>query len=356
MPSWPLRLLGTVFAGWKRLVAGAFFVVSLVFMLTLAGVVTVEAFCHVDVFMTVPTRLRDLYGIPLWVGFVLLTVGLGIYGQRRAVSLRGVQAALAARPPQMPGGPAGCRQCGAPLAVPKDAVDVRCIYCSTDNLVALSPAWVANFASSSHGAARELAQADRELAAQLRKLRRRMLVTLGCYAAGLAAIITLSARRAYAESPDVVSDPHWWDHAGTPRDLVRRHPTRDGSDWQLGTATIEFAADCAANPTPITLVTDECDNAGCTLWLYAALREHERAQLLISGIPAPGRVDIAAPHWFAGWSRTPRDAFGARAGSITVHPDQRATFVADWTTWHELALHLPGAKPGPLSVCFSVSS
>lgn len=354
MPSWPLRVLGTMFAGWKRLALGAYLVATATMAVTLLGVVAMEALFHVNVFMTVRTELRDIYGIPIWVTVVLLTVALGVYGQRRAVSLRGVQAALAARPPLTPGGPAICRHCGAPLSVPPDAVDVRCIFCSTDNLVALSSAWVHDFTASAGGAARELATAQDAFRAQTKRLRRRMLITLGCYAAGLGLFIAVSARHAYAHRPDEIHDPRWWEHDAMPRDLVRRHPTRDGSGWHLGAESLAFARACTTQPTTVALAPDDCDAAGCTLWLYAALREHERASLVVTGIASPGAVDVAAPRWFAGWSHSPKDAFRARAGSFALQPARPTAFVADWRTWYELAVHLPHAAPGPIGVCFWV--
>jgi uncharacterized Zn finger protein (UPF0148 family) len=53
-----------------------------------------------------------------------------------------LQANLAARPPQQPGFPSTCRQCGAALDVAPGQLGVRCAYCGSDNLVALPAAWV----------------------------------------------------------------------------------------------------------------------------------------------------------------------------------------------------------------------
>lgn len=58
---------------------------------------------------------------------------------------------MAARPPARAGGPAQCRQCGAPLVVAAGALGARCSYCGTDNLVALPPEWVEQIASESAG-------------------------------------------------------------------------------------------------------------------------------------------------------------------------------------------------------------
>jgi LSD1 subclass zinc finger protein len=62
-------------------------------------------------------------------------------------SLAAVRAALqlnlAAVPPQQPGFPSTCRNCGAALDVPPGALGVRCAYCRSDNLVSLPRAWLA---------------------------------------------------------------------------------------------------------------------------------------------------------------------------------------------------------------------
>jgi LSD1 subclass zinc finger protein len=55
---------------------------------------------------------------------------------------RSLQRHTAARPPKKPGFPSTCRGCGAALAVPEGALGVRCVYCQSDNLVALPAEWI----------------------------------------------------------------------------------------------------------------------------------------------------------------------------------------------------------------------
>jgi hypothetical protein len=50
---------------------------------------------------------------------------------------KALQAKLAAQPPTTPGGACGCRTCGAALDVRPGALAARCLYCGTDNLVAV---------------------------------------------------------------------------------------------------------------------------------------------------------------------------------------------------------------------------
>lgn len=57
--------------------------------------------------------------------------------RRRVLTLGQFRFSLKAGSPKIPGGPETCRQCGAPLHVPENAVGVTCPYCSTDNLVGI---------------------------------------------------------------------------------------------------------------------------------------------------------------------------------------------------------------------------
>lgn len=71
------------------------------------------------------------------VAFLALStfVLLGATGRRRSLGRDRLLAALAAKPPQQPGGPACCRACGAPLFLYGGALGARCTYCSADNVV-----------------------------------------------------------------------------------------------------------------------------------------------------------------------------------------------------------------------------
>lgn len=61
----------------------------------------------------------------------------GVYANRRVVDRTRLLAALAARPPSVPGAASLCRICGAPLAVEKDAIVAVCSYCRAQNAVHL---------------------------------------------------------------------------------------------------------------------------------------------------------------------------------------------------------------------------
>lgn len=63
-----------------------------------------------------------------------------VYGGRRVTAHSRVVAALAAKPPARPGGPASCRACGGPLDVAAEALVARCLYCRAENAVRVRPA------------------------------------------------------------------------------------------------------------------------------------------------------------------------------------------------------------------------
>lgn len=118
-------------------------------------------------------------GAVLW-GMTIVPAFLAAYGGRRVTARALLVAALAARPPARPGGPASCRGCGAPLTVAAQAVVVRCVYCGAENAVQVAArqlkaarATTAKVASTM----REAAQTDRHerqrtRAAIVRRLRR----------------------------------------------------------------------------------------------------------------------------------------------------------------------------------------
>jgi LSD1 subclass zinc finger protein len=102
-------------------------------------------------------------------GFLFLCVVrpvLLVANARRVARVRQMlQAALAARPPERPGGPATCRSCGAPLDVPEGALGVRCVYCREHNLVAIPESWIARARKASKQLGVHLSEASVERAA-----------------------------------------------------------------------------------------------------------------------------------------------------------------------------------------------
>jgi LSD1 subclass zinc finger protein len=117
--------------------------------------------------------------------FAFLPRSIGIYANRRAGGRQLLIAGLAAKPPRLPGGPAGCRECGAPLEVPPGAIVVRCVYCGADSAIEVRTPLLASARRAAHAAAHtveEAAALDRRERAGTRgtlarELRRYLLVT-----------------------------------------------------------------------------------------------------------------------------------------------------------------------------------
>ncbi len=98
----------------------------------------------------------------LFASILLAVFGLiGGFARRTAVGRVLLRAALIAKPPERPGGPALCRSCNAPLFVPTGAEAVRCTYCRSDNIIAISAADIAAQAVAQRGVQEALAEARR---------------------------------------------------------------------------------------------------------------------------------------------------------------------------------------------------
>ncbi len=355
LPAWPLRVLGTVFGGWLQFAAGFLFVFAAVGAATIGLFLLLGALLHENLALTQSNEVKDSIGLPLWFGLMLVLVGLGVYGQRRAVSLRRVQAALSARPPARPGGPSTCRSCGGPLSVPADAIDVRCLYCATDNLVALPAAWVQELQQSNQAVHQQLDQASAAFQAQTRALRLRLALYLGFTAAVLGSMyLAASSQNRDFRRTRQYSSSDWSAHAGQPRGLLRRTPLTAMAGWGDSTP-LAFPPDCSASPVQLRLTGPDCDANGCTLWLFAALRKGEQAHLRVSGVPREGRLTAQGPRWSATPSTGPHEVYGEELASVALAPGRAATLAVPWSTWYRLQVTLPGATKGVVGLCFDVS-
>lgn len=140
--------------------------------------------------------------------FAFLPRSFGIYANRRAGGRRLLLAGLAARPPKLPGGPAGCRECGAPLEVPPGALVARCAYCGADSAVVVRTPFLERARRAARAAVHTLDEAaaiDRRERAATRsllghELRRYVLVT--SVFGGLFAVFMWDDARASARADD----------------------------------------------------------------------------------------------------------------------------------------------------------
>jgi hypothetical protein len=177
-PPWPLtRVLAAVFDQ-PMFVFWIFFGVPV-------GLVSIVAGLAVDARLQPPRAVTVGVIFVVLFAFAFVPRSMGIYANRRAGGRRVLLAGLAARPPKLPGGPALCRECGAPLEVAAGALVARCVYCGADSAVQIRTPFLARARRAARGAAHtidEAAALDRRERAETRgmlaaELRRYLLVT-----------------------------------------------------------------------------------------------------------------------------------------------------------------------------------
>jgi hypothetical protein len=405
-PSRALKVMAAMFNGiW--LSVGGFCVVMIAIALGLeVAFREVGGLMHQQVTDTVPVAVKDAIFIPVWFGLFLFGVALGVMGRRRVVGLRGLQSALAARPPSLPGGPSTCRVCGAPLTVPDDALGVRCIYCKADNLVALPPGWTGAVEHGTAAVAKEIEIADASYQAEKRRLRRQLWYYLGVAALALAVLVAvpkaftcmfgvfiigvslLAGKRRGVKAPRRSTTrslrylgafigfsmlvagiqlamqkvkpgflpPNWTARAIDPRPVLRRRldPRRPQTWSSAIMEPVMMQRPCASGHGRLVLEPADCRGRECTVYLYAALRHDERARLRARNV-APGTSVTIERHQGYPWPSYPGDVFGPRVGDLQLARDGFATFRPDVSAWYELRLHLPGARPGNVDLCFEVT-
>ena len=106
---------------------------------------------------------------------------LGVYANRRVTDRSRLLAALAARPPKVPGAASTCRMCGAPLTVEKDAIVAVCSYCRAQNAVHLETRIAVDTRAASAAVGREIEDAVQQDVKDRTATRRLLLRELGRY-------------------------------------------------------------------------------------------------------------------------------------------------------------------------------
>ena len=280
---------------------------------------------------------------------VLTVFVLGAFGRRHVSSLRALHQALAARPPARPGGPAECRQCGAPLAIPADALGVRCAYCRCDNLLAIPAAWLSRKRSAVAHVAREAKSVLGEYRAENRRLWLRLALRLGLIG-GLAALtLTSTVRQAFA------GDRGSFDLRGAlaaPRELF---------DVRAGAALLGTPNDpCATVPVDqcraryvLHLESDiHCLAEHCTGGWFVALRAGESLEIAPG---APGTARLVAHYEDRGWTASYGRAayWGEEIAVADVALGRAARFRAPNTSWYRVELELRPVTED-VSICVKI--
>jgi LSD1 subclass zinc finger protein len=315
-PSWPLRIAAVLFHPLFLVLDGFFILLFLAMIAVMFVGQLLSPIFHANLWDTIPDAPKGFGMFALAAGSVLFGIVLGIYGRRRLLTLRSLQAALAARPPSRAGESALCRECGAPLHVPDGAEGVRCVYCHADNLVEIPPEWIAGFDASLARVGRGIEEAASWLKGEHRRFRRSLILHLSICGGILIAFITPIALTAK-------SDPGWragWSlRVQAPRMLVRLRHEIDKKQLPIG--------GCER----IDTLHEECRDGTCRVWLYAALREGEHFSL--RGASAV-RAVMHSHFW---WGRNLEEGFGREVGA--------ADFTAPWGAWYQLRVDFPESAP-----------
>ncbi|HEX4447699.1 MAG TPA: hypothetical protein VH044_13210 [Polyangiaceae bacterium] len=165
-PPWLLtRILAAVFDQ-PTIVFWIFFGVPVGLASIFAGL-AVDARFHPSPLVTNGVIFLTLFA------FAFLPRSIGIYANRSAGGRRLLLAGLAAKPPGLPGGPAGCRECGAPLEIPAGAIVARCVYCGAENAVEVRTPFLVRSRKAARAAARTIEEAaaiDRRERAATRRI------------------------------------------------------------------------------------------------------------------------------------------------------------------------------------------
>jgi phage FluMu protein Com len=165
-----------------------------VFMLLFGVPLTLRAVMlgmHAEAWYAKHFHYASVDDVPYWVLFasILVTMlvfafvprALGVYANRRVADRQRLLAALAAKPPKVPGAASQCRICGAPLAVEPDKILAVCSYCRAENAVHLETTLVKQAHDVAHAIGHEVSDAVKVDRAERSAMRRKLLHELARY-------------------------------------------------------------------------------------------------------------------------------------------------------------------------------
>ena len=345
-PSLLLRALAAMTGGVGRMILTTFLTLVVVVHLLNACIDHAARWFHVNVRDWLSNDEQALLFFGLTFVALLAIFALALFGRRRAGDLQKLHRALAAQPPARAGGPARCRDCGAPLTVPEGALGVRCAYCKCDNLVAIDAAWIGK---ARGGAARVAHEAKSVLARHrydVRRLRLHLAIRLAVIGALAWLVLASTVRRVAAGGGDLDLRAAL---AAVPRRMIdaQAHAT---SLPPPGPAAPRVPIDqCAARYLVKRGEDITCNGGECAAGWFVPMRRGERFEI------AP--IASGTARWFehyegTGWTQAygRADGWGTERGSAPVAPGKPAQFTAAVTSWYRVTLELHDVGDG-FDVC-----
>lgn len=286
------------------------------------------------------TRIYTGVGAAMYVTLGVPTV-LGIYGRRRTKGKQRLQAALAALPPDQPGGPARCRSCAAPLDVPDGRTGVACLYCGADNLVRMPEDWIAKLRTSASRLVTTIEEVAREDRTQRSGERRSLAWQLGW----LAIFIPVLAGFGMMLDRDTSAFPPPWSAAVTAERKMIPAIRKDTAKWDafippdfpLDGAHAYFAYDA----------TERATTARGTVYFQrnylVAMRKGETLELSAGDFPAGARA--------LGFTfRTQKsavfgDSWQQEGEDVFLYPNGTASYTAPRSAWFRVDVLLVDDLP-----------
>lgn len=273
--------------------------------------------------------------------FILVFLGivLAAAARRHAIFRGRLQSALAARPPERPGGAASCRHCGGPLDVGPRDLGVRCLYCGADNLVRMPASWVAAMRSQQARVAAAIESIAADVAAERRRYRRSLIARVVGGGLALGAPIALVAGM-MSGADTTIYGPHETPAWG---------PAIAGS---LRTGCAPHVFDLA----PIILTDDDCVPEGCVARTLLPLRRGDRVTIATGAPPErrraqplPASATVVFERHVVGWlsgGDPTRTEWGETLAKLEVVEGKPVDIVADASGWFRVTTVLPGARAG----------
>lgn len=269
-----------------------------------------------------------------WISMVLplATFALGLLGagwaRKRAIVRGGLQARLAAEPPERTGGPQRCRQCGAALAVGERDTAVGCPYCGTENLVNMPEPWLARMRTHARALGREVEAARVQWAQERRSLRTSLVLRsiFGVLLVGLPSMCVLGA----APRTDTTPIDH---AAGKPGALPSWSEHRERSVPPRG-----FCRPATVAIVGFTTRPEDCDAEGCRFHRLVPLARGEAVRV-VGGASVPEATEVALQIH----ERTMLDDRWTTIARARV--DATPTLRATLSAWYRLEFRVPEGRP-----------
>ncbi len=327
-----------------------------------------RAWFHVDIDDVVLYRYdpNALFVIGQY-AFLLASLGSlvvwGAYARRRGAGLRELQAGLSAGLPARPGGPATCRECGAPLSAKANDVTVTCPYCTTDNLLHIPETWIGAARARTRKLAGAVEAAAYAFQDEVRSIRRSLAVRLAVVLVISSTILFLfigmtdgaklegSTVTAYHRLGQYSFD--WQKAVASPWLTLDQGDAKGCRGFSCELPLRKTPCSERGKTNPFVMPAGACDAEACMVHWYVALRHGDVVEVTANGLPPKAFVALDshrrdAPFHAnaAGWGTTVVGQFG------WLTDGNSARLTAPHDGWFQVNLGTDSTVVGaPLDLC-----